>query len=240
MKKLLIVLLSVLFCLTNSAYTQAADKKNVFNTMTKQMQKEITPAMALEKLKKGNERFVSGNMIERDLMSQVKQTAAGQYPIASIVSCLDSRIAPEFVFDQGVGDIFVARIAGNIVNDDILGSLEFGSKLAGSKLIVIMGHSECGAVKGACDGAQLGLLTANLASINPAVENRKHMHELIASKNKEFVQDVAVENVKLQMKELYNRSLVLREMIDSSELKLVGAMYDVATGKVSFFEELGE
>jgi len=240
MKKLLIVLLSVLFCLTNSVYTQAADKKNVFNTMTKQMQKEITPAMALAKLKKGNERFVSGNMIERDLMSQVRQTAAGQYPFASIVSCLDSRIAPEFVFDQGVGDIFVARVAGNIINDDILGSLEFGSKLAGSKLIVIMGHSECGAVKGACDGAQLGLLTTTLASINPAVENRKHMHELISSKNKEFVYDVTVENVNLQLKELYNRSLVLREMIDSGELMLVGAMYNVATGKVSFFEKLGE
>ena len=199
-------------------------------------QAAITPAKALEMLKQGNDRFVGGDSIERDLIAQVKQTSKGQFPFAAVVSCLDSRIPPAIVFDQGIGDLFVARVAGNFVNDDILGSLEFATRLAGAKLILVMGHTECGAVKGACDAAQLGLLTTTLASINPAVKAVQGDYTPRSSKNAEFVQAVAEMNVRLTMQKLRNRSVVLREMIDKGEIGLVGAMYDVNNGKVIFYD----
>ena len=204
--------------------------------LTSEAQAAITPVQALGMLKKGNERFVSGKSIERDLLAQVKQTSKGQFPFAAIVSCLDSRIPPESVFDQGIGDIFVARVAGNFVNDDILGSLEFATKLAGAKLIVVMGHTECGAVKGACDGAQLGLLTATLANITPAVNATEGHFTPRSSKNTEFVAAVTKKNVDLTMQKLREKSEVLRDMIDKKEIGLVGAMYDVGSGKVTFYE----
>jgi carbonic anhydrase len=204
--------------------------------LTKEAQAAITPAKALEMLKQGNERFVSGNPVERDLMAQVKQTSKGQFPFAAVVSCLDSRIPPAIVFDRGIGDLFVARVAGNFVNDDILGSLEFATKLAGAKLIVVMGHTECGAVKGACDAAQLGLLTTTLASINPAVNAVQGDYTPRSSHNAKFVQAVADMNVRLTMQKLRDRSVVLREMIDKGEIGLVGAMYDVSNGEVMFYE----
>jgi carbonic anhydrase len=204
------------------------------NAMTQKQQAAITPAKALSMLKQGNQRFVSGEMTNTDYVAQVKQTSAGQFPFASIVSCLDSRIPPAIVFDRGIGDLFVARIAGNFVNDDILGSLEFAAKLAGSKIIVVMGHTECGAVKGACDGAQLGLLTATLANINPAVQAQAGNYSPANASNDKFVDAVAEENVRLNMIKLRDRSVVLREMIDKGEIALVGAMYDIDTGKVKF------
>ena len=204
--------------------------------LTQKTQAAITPDKALEMLKQGNGRFVSGKAIKYDRLARVKQTAEGQFPFAAIVSCLDSRIPPEIVFDRGIGDLFVARVAGNFVNDDILGSLEFATKLAGAKLIVVMGHTECGAVKGACDSAQLGLLTSTLANINPAVKAVTGDFTPRSSQNAAFVQAVADMNVKLTMQKLRDRSVVLREMIDSGQIRLVGAMYDVATGKVKFYE----
>ncbi len=204
--------------------------------LTREAQAAITPTKALAMLKQGNERFVSGKAIERDYLAQVKQTSKGQFPFAAVVSCLDSRIPPAIVFDRGIGDLFVARVAGNFVNDDILGSLEFATKLAGAKLIVVMGHTECGAVKGACDAAQLGLLTATLANINPAVKAVQEDYTPRSSKNAEFVQAVAEMNVQLTMQTLRDRSVVLREMIDKGEIGLVGAMYDVSSGKVKFYE----
>ena len=204
--------------------------------LTKEAQAEITPAKALEMLKQGNERFVSGEAVERDFLAQVKQTSEGQFPFAAIVSCLDSRIPPAIVFDQGIGDLFVARVAGNFVNDDILGSLEFATKLAGAKTIVVMGHTECGAVKGACDSAQLGLLTATLANINPAVKAVKGEYTPRNSTNADFVQAVTDVNVNLTMQKLRTRSVVLRDMIDKGEIGLVGAMYDVSTSKVTFYQ----
>jgi carbonic anhydrase len=202
--------------------------------LTQESQAAITPAKALEMLKQGNERFVSGKLKKRDLLAQVKQTSKGQFPFAAIVSCLDSRIPPALVFDQGLGDIFVARVAGNFVNDDILGSLEFATKLAGAKLIVILGHTGCGAVEGACDKAQLGLLTATLANINPAVNAVQGDYTDRTSKNAKFVQAVTEMNVKLTMQKLRDRSVVLQGMIDRGEIGLVGAMYDVSTGIVTF------
>jgi len=204
--------------------------------LTKEAQAAITPLKALEILKEGNKRFVSNKLRKRDLMAQVKKTGKGQFPFAAVVSCLDSRTQPEYVFDQGIGDIFVARVAGNFVNDDILGSLEFATKLAGARLIVIMGHTLCGAVRGACDKAQLGLLTATLANINPAVEAVEGDYNPRTSQNDKFVEAVTEKNVKLTMQKLRTRSVVLREMIDKGEIGLVGAMYDVSTGKVTFFE----
>ena len=204
--------------------------------LTREAQAAITPSKALEMLKEGNKRFVSNKLRKRDLLAQAQKTSKGQFPFAAIVSCLDSRTQPEYVFDQGIGDIFVARVAGNFVNDDILGSLEFATKLAGAKLIVILGHTECGAVRGACDKAQLGLLTATLANINPAVEAVQGDYKPRTSENDEFVQAVAEKNVKLTMQKLRTRSVVLREMIDKGEILLVGAMYNVRTGKVTFFD----
>lgn len=205
-------------------------------TMTSKSQAAITPDKAIKMLKQGNERFLKGKPVKRDLLAQVKQTSQGQFPYAAVVSCLDSRIPPEIVFDQGIGDLFVARVAGNFVNDDILGSLEFATKLAGAKLIVVMGHTECGAVKGACDGAQLGLLTATLANINPAVKGVKGEFTPRSSKNKKFVHAVSELNVHLTMQKLRERSVVLREMLDKGEVVMVGAMYDVSTGKVVFLK----
>ena len=204
--------------------------------LTREAQAAISPARALEMLKQGNERFVNGKTLPRDFLAQVRQTATGQYPFAAIVSCLDSRIPPAIVFDQGVGDLFVGRIAGNFVNDDMLGSLEFATKLSGAKLIVILGHTECGAIRGACDAAQLGLLTATLANINPAVKAVQGDYTPRNSSNAGFVQSVAEMNVQLTMKKLLDRSVVLREMVDKGELGLVGAMYEITTGKVMFYK----
>ena len=205
-------------------------------TISQATQAEITSAQALELLKEGNARFVKGEMRERNFQAQILQSASGQFPFASIVACIDSRAAPEIVFDQGIGKLFVARVAGNFVNDDILGSLEFATRLSGSKLVVILGHTECGAIKGACDGAQLGLLTATLANINPAVEAVQGDYSPRNSSNGEFVHAVAVENVRQSMQLLRERSLVLRDMIDSGDIAVVGAMYDIHTGAVTFLD----
>lgn len=201
---------------------------------TKATQAEMTTQSSVDALLEGNARFVSGNPVQRDLLDQVKDTSSGQYPFAAIVSCIDSRIPTEIVFDQGIGDIFNARVAGNFINEDILGSLEFACKLAGSKLIMILGHTSCGAVKGACDHAQLGNLTQMLDKIMPAVDAiPTDDGEERNSSNIAFVNRVAVQNVQNTMEELKKKSPVLREMIDNGEVGLVGAMYDVKSGKVS-------
>ncbi|NCF13635.1 MAG: carbonic anhydrase [Verrucomicrobiaceae bacterium] len=204
-------------------------------TQTPESQSATTPSQAIEMLKQGNVRFTSGSTTSRDYQSQVSQTAGGQYPIAAVVSCIDSRIPTEIVFDQGIGDIFNARIAGNFVNEDILGSLEFACKVAGAKAIVVMGHTSCGAIKGACDKAELGNLTQMLEKIMPAVD-AIHTPEGAdrSSANAEFVDAVAAKNVELTLAKIKENSPVLEEMIEANEIEIVGAMYDVASGKVSF------
>ena len=204
-------------------------------TQTPETQSALTNQDALELLKMGNQRFLNNEPINRDLHAQVNQTATGQYPFAAVVSCIDSRIPTEVVFDQGIGDIFNARVAGNFVNEDILGSLEFACKLAGSKVIVIMGHTSCGAVKGACDHAKLGNLTQMLEKIQPAVNSIATPEgEDRSSKNLDFVNKVAIKNVELTIAKLKVDSPVLNEMFTKGEIDIVGAMYDVKTGKVSF------
>jgi len=207
----------------------------VHQTHTKASQAAVNKSDALELLKEGNQRFVDKSTISRSFDKQIELTATGQYPFAAIVSCIDSRIPTEIIFDQGIGDVFNARIAGNFVNDDILGSLEFACKLAGSKLIVIMGHTSCGAVKGACDHAELGNLTSMLEKIKPAmalVTTEEGAER--SSKNIDFVNEVAIQNVHLTISKLKKDSPVLNEMINTGDIAVVGAMYDVKTGKVSF------
>ncbi len=208
------------------------------NTQTKTTQSEITPATAIGVLKAGNKRFLDKEVINRNLHQQVSDTSTGQYPFAAVVSCIDSRIPTEVIFDQGIGDIFNARVAGNFINEDILGSLEFACKLAGSKLIVIMGHTSCGAVKGACDHAELGNLTQMLAKITPAVDAITTAEgEERNSSNLKFVNAVAEENVKQTIQNVHAQSPVLKEMFDNNEINIVGAMYDVKTGKVTFMND---
>jgi carbonic anhydrase len=185
-------------------------------------------------LKDGNARFVQGEMLKRNLMQQVKATGGGQFPFAAIVGCIDSRVPNELIFDQGVGDIFSARIAGNFVNDDILGSLEFACAAAGAKLILVLGHTECGAVKGACDDVILGNLTQTLANIKPAVAAVSGYESDRSSKNAKFVQAVADKNVGLTVERIRKRSPILQGMVDKGQIGLAGAMYDVHNGKVTF------
>lgn len=203
--------------------------------MSKDAQQAMTPEQALQSLKDGNERFTNGKMLSRDLMAQVQATSSGQFPFAIVLGCIDSRVPPELVFDQGIGDIFSPRIAGNFANTDIIGSIEFATKLAGAKLIVVLGHTECGAVKGACDNARLGNLTHTLSNISPAVYSITNVKGDRSSKNHQFVQAVADENVRLTVNTLTDRSTILSSLVANNQLKIVGAMHDVSTGKVAFF-----
>jgi len=204
------------------------------NVQTAESQSSITPKTAIELLKKGNQRFVANQAMQRDISEQVAQTGTGQYPFAAVLGCIDSRVPAEYVFDQGIGDIFNARVAGNFVNTDILGSLEFACKVAGSKVIVVLGHSSCGAVKGACDHVQLGNLTHMLGNIQPALDAITSDYEDKSSNNAAYVQEVAERNVLLNVSKIKSDSPVLNELYENGEIDIVGAMYDVQTGVVSF------
>ncbi|WP_108422437.1 carbonic anhydrase family protein [Muricauda amoyensis] len=203
---------------------------------TKETQATMTPEKALQFLKEGNERFQNNLKANRNLLQQVNETKDGQFPFATILSCIDSRVSAELVFDQGLGDIFSVRIAGNFVNEDILGSMEFACKLAGTKLVVVLGHTSCGAVKGACDHARLGNLTALINKIEPAVEAVKEPKDesLRNSKNLDFVDAVAVKNVEIALNNIRKQSPILKEMEDDGQIAIVGAMYDLSDGKVVF------
>lgn len=201
------------------------------------MQAAITPAMALELLKEGNKRFVNNLKVNRNLLQQANETSDGQHPFAVILSCIDSRTSAELIFDQGLGDIFSVRIAGNIINEDILGSMEFGCKVAGSKIIVVLGHTKCGAVKGACDHVEMGNLTALLTKIRPAVDDEKTTLENRNSKNEAFVEKVATINVKRTVKAIMERSPILKEMIIKGEIGIIGGTHDITTGLVNFYPD---
>jgi len=203
---------------------------------TKQTQEAMSPDAALQALKDGNNRFITSTQVSRDLMQQVAETSTGQYPFATVLHCIDSRVSAELVFDQGIGDLFSIRIAGNFVNEDILGSMEFATKLAGTKVVVILGHTACGAVKGACDHAKLGNLTGMLEKIAPAVSQVKDPADasLRTSSNIDFVNRVAVKNVHMAIDNLRAMSPVLKEMEASGEIKVVGAMYHIENGQVVF------
>lgn len=204
---------------------------------TQETQAAITPDGAITILKEGNKRFMSNMGADRDLLDQVADTSTGQYPFATILHCIDSRVSAELLFDQGIGDVFSIRIAGNFVNDDILGSMEFACKLAGTKAIVVLGHTACGAVKGACDDAKLGNLTTLISKLKPAVaavDSPADPSER-TSKNIDFVNSVAEKNVYMTMDNIRSRSAVLKEMEDNGEIKIVGGMYDIKDGSVTFY-----
>jgi len=206
-------------------------------TLTPEAQAALSPMDVTQLLREGNERFLAGKPLERNFLEQVRQTAGGQYPMAAILGCIDSRVPHEIVFDKGVGDVFSARIAGNFVNTDILGSLEFATALAGSKVIVVLGHTECGAIKGACDNVELGNLTSTLANLAPAVYAVQDVEGPRTSANEDFVQAVAHENVERTVRNIVDRSPVIRRLVASGDLIVIGAMHDVLTGKVTFFED---
>jgi len=205
-------------------------------TQTRESQSAMTPDQALQLLREGNERFVAGLTLRRDLSEQVRATQGGQFPYAAILGCIDSRVPPELVFDTGIGDVFAARIAGNVPDDEVLGSLEFATQVAGARLVVVLGHTACGAVKGACDGVKLGHLTELLAQLAPAIAASKDVPGPHDSSNPDFVQHVTEANVRLTTKALRERSEILRELAAGGRLKVVGAIYDVASGRVTFLE----
>lgn len=205
-------------------------------THTKETQESLTPQKALQFLKEGNGRFVNNLHYNRNLLQQVNDTSNGQFPFAIVLSCIDSRTSAELIFDQGLGDIFSVRIAGNVLNEDILGSMEFACNIAGSKLIVVLGHSKCGAVKGACSHVEMGHLTTLLDKIQPAVEKVEDLGGEIAFDEK--VEAVARENVHLQLGEVLQRSPILKALYRDGKIGLVGGMYSVETGQVEFYDEL--
>ena len=204
----------------------------------KESQSQMTPRKAMEFLQEGNNRFVKNLKTDRNLLSQVNDTREGQWPFATILSCIDSRTSAELIFDQGLGDIFSVRIAGNIVNTDILGSMEFACKVAGSKLIVVLGHSKCGAVKGACDHIEMGNLTELLSKIQPAVYQENKTKTDRNSKNSPFVENVAKINVKRNVKNIIERSFILEQMVENGEIGVIGAMHNIETGKVTFYSDV--
>lgn len=217
--------------------TQAEVKQKVSDVMTAERQAQLTPDQVLQKFIDGNKRFTSGTKTERDHSEQVRRLVVGQFPKAVILSCLDSRVPVEDVFDQGLGDIFVGRVAGNFVNEDLLGSMEFAFKVAGAKLVLIMGHQHCGAVNGAIDDVKLGNITAMLAKIRPAVKLSQDFVGEKTSKNDEFVQYVSENNVKYAVQQVRERSPILKEMEDKGEIKIVGAFYNLADGTLDFIKQ---
>nr|AIA13676.1 Carbonic anhydrase [uncultured bacterium] len=206
-------------------------------THTKDTQSTTTPEDALQFLREGNYRFVNNLKTNRNLLQQVNETRDGQFPLAAILTCIDSRTSAELIFDQGLGDIFSIRIAGNVVNEDILGSMEFACNISGSTLIVVLGHTNCGAIRGACDNLQMGNLSTLLNKIQPSVYYERTVKENRTSENHEFVEKVSRIQVKRSAENIIEQSVILREMIEKGQVGLIGAIYDVKTGLVEFLEE---
>jgi carbonic anhydrase len=205
---------------------------------TQETQAQITPRKAMEYLIEGNNRFVNNLKSNRDLLQQANETRMGQWPFAIVLSCIDSRTSAELIFDQGLGDIFSVRIAGNIVNTDILGSMEYACKVAGSKLIVVLGHSNCGAIKGACDQVEMGNLTELLSKIQPAVYQERTTKKDRNSQNELYVENVSELNVKRNVRNIIERSYILEQMIERGEIGVVGGMHDIVTGKVTIYSDV--
>lgn len=204
---------------------------------SKENQSKVTPESALQFLKEGNDRFLQNTRADRDLLKLVNETSSGQYPFATILSCMDSRTSAELIFDLGLGDIFSIRIAGNVINEDILGSMEYGTKAVGTKIIMVLGHTKCGAIVGACDNVQLGNLTQLLDKVKPAIDQETTTQTERNGKNTEFVGNVIKNNVHLAMKQIEEQSPVISELVQEGKIKIVGGIYDVETGKVTFLED---
>ena len=204
-------------------------------THSKETQSSLTPEMAIEILKEGNDRFIKNLKANRNLLQQVNETAAGQFPFATILSCIDSRVSAELVFDQGLGDIFSIRIAGNVLNEDILGSMEFATHVVGTKLVMVLGHTKCGAIAGACNHVELGHLTTLLKKIEPAIENEKMTTEQRDGTNPAFVKNVTEINVHLTIDRIRKESPIIANLENEGKIKIIGGLYDVETGGVNFY-----
>ncbi len=204
-------------------------------TQSKESQNNLTPQQALEMLKEGNQRFVKNLKANRNLQQQVMETSEGQFPIATIFSCMDSRTSAELIFDKGLGDIFSIRIAGNVLNDDVLGSMEFGAKVVGTKIILVLGHTKCGAVIGACNAVEMGNLTQLLDKIKPAIHAEKETKENRTGTNESFVNSVTVNNIQLVMEQIRKQSPIIAEMESQGDVQIVGGLYDVKNGEVTFY-----
>jgi len=205
-------------------------------THSKETQSSLTPDMALQILKEGNQRFINNLKANRNLLQQVNETSAGQFPFATILSCIDSRTSAELIFDQGLGDVFSIRIAGNILNEDILGSMEFATKVVGTKIIVVLGHTKCGAIVGACNHVELGNLTTLLKKIQPAIDRETVTIEQRDGNNTGFVNRVTELNVGLTIERIRSESPIVAELEQQGAIKIIGGMYDVETGAVTFYE----
>ena len=212
--------------------------RTTMRTHTKETQDILSPQLALDILKEGNARFVNNINAHRNLLEQVNETSTGQFPFAAILSCIDSRTSAELIFDQGLGDIFSIRIAGNILNEDILGSMEFSCKIAGSKLIVVLGHTKCGAIEGACNNIEMGNITALLRKVKPAIEKEKETSTNRNGWNKAFVHNVTVNNVFITVQKIKEQSSILKELEESGQIKIIGGLYDLDTGVVTFYENI--
>src|SRR4051794_22888939 len=206
-------------------------------TLTQELQEKMTPQQAVDILKEGNKRFVQNLKVNRNLLEQVNDTRNEQWPFAAILSCIDSRTSAELIFDQGLGDIFSIRIAGNVINDDILGSMEFACKVSGSKFILVLGHSKCGAIKGACDHVQMGHLSTLLAKIEPAIEAETSTTENRNSQNPQFVENVATINAKKSVRDILDKSPILKQLVEDGKIGIGAAMYDVTSGQVEFYKD---
>ena len=204
-------------------------------TQSQETQKNLTPELAYTILKEGNKRFVNNLKANRNLLEQVNETSAGQFPFATILSCMDSRTSAELIFDQGLGDIFSIRVAGNVLNDDVLGSMEFGTKVVGTKIILVLGHTKCGAVVGACDHVEMGKLTQLLNKIKPAIEKEVETDTNRSGSNDQFVERVTINNIKMVMEQIRAESPIIAELEDQGQLKIVGGLYDVKSGEVTFY-----
>ncbi|MBK9228670.1 MAG: carbonic anhydrase [Ignavibacteria bacterium] len=239
MRSLILILFSALLfssCSENKKEEVKLDEQvKLDKVMTQEEQKSLTPEKVLTLLKEGNDRFVKGELTVKDVPKQIIEASKGQYPKAVILSCLDSRVPIEKVFDRSIGDVFVARVAGNIVNTDILASMEYGCKVSGAKVILVLGHTDCGAVKSAIDNVQMGNITELLAKIRPSIDSLGAYSGEKTSKNKEFLEKVSNENVRTAIDNIRLNSPILKEMEDKGEIKIVGADYDIDNGKVKFY-----
>lgn len=206
-------------------------------THSKETQSSLTPDLALQILKEGNQRFLNNLKANRNLLQQVNETSTGQFPFATILSCIDSRTSAELIFDQGLGDIFSIRIAGNILNEDILGSMEFGTKVVGTKVIMVLGHTKCGAIVGACNHVEMGNLTTLLNKIQPAIYHEKLTKDNRTGTNPSFVKNVTELNVSLTIDRIRRESPIIAELESTGQIKIVGAMYDVENGHVTFIDK---
>jgi carbonic anhydrase len=233
-KIIILALQAALLLVSPLAYAKNNKTQDV---LTYEEQQKLTPDLVIEIFKEGNKRFVKGDQTVRDHNYQIRKTVSGQYPKAIVLSCVDSRVPVEDVFDMGIGDIFVARVAGNFVNEDILGSMEFATKVAGSKLVLVLGHEHCGAVKASIDKVDLGNISSLVKNIAPAVEKAKMSYKgEQSSKNPEFVHEVCQHNVLNTISEIRKRSEILKDLEDSGKIKIIGAIYDMDSGKVDFLK----